>query len=186
MSETKTTDPAKSTTGELLLILGVAVAVAFGMSLWMRNAAPPSGEPIGGLAVGKTAPAIEAGQWVNGEPDSEPRVTFVHAWFTTCPYCWKHSPELVRLHQSYGDRVRFVGLAVEGADERAEVEDFVAKNGYTWPNGFGAIPTLQGFEAQAFPTAWILDANGRVVWNRDSDESMESALKRALAATVEG
>ena len=47
MPETKPKNASSSTTfGEFALILGVAVAVAFGMSLWMRRSAPVS--DIGG------------------------------------------------------------------------------------------------------------------------------------------
>lgn len=179
MAQQKT--PTQNTsTGEFLLIAGVAVAVAVGMSLWIRRSDPVA-SGTAGLAVGSKAPAIAANEWINGEPSGEPGVKFVHGWFTTCPACWKHSSELVELHEVYGDRVEFIGLAVEDEQSSAAVADFIEQNGYTWPNGYAAVPTLQGFEAQYFPCMWVLDRNGTVVWNRDSSEPIETALDRLLA-----
>lgn len=166
---------------ELTVVLVLGVAAAFGMAFWMRSA-PERGEPVGGLGVGEEAPVITAPEWVNGKPtEGEGRVRVVHAWFSTCPYCWKEAPQLVELHEKYGDRVEFIGLAFEGAEARDAVEDYVSSNGITWPNGFGEpFETLVALEPGGFPAAWVIDGNDVIVWSRDSDEPLQQAIERAL------
>jgi thiol-disulfide isomerase/thioredoxin len=183
-----TTSPTKSPLGTLTLIVGCAVAVAMGLALWIRGGDIGFvGDPIGGLAVGKTAPPVNAGAWLNGEPPSaesmQGKVRVVHGWFTACPVCWREAPELVRLHKKYGEsQVVFLGLTPDGEDILSHIEGFLDKNGITWPNGYDARQTLIDFDVTGFPCVWVIDAQGKVVWNRDSRESLEEGIEAALAA----
>lgn len=180
MQNATRTGSERTSLGEFLLIVGVAVAVALGMSMWIRNSAP--GSSSGGIAAGQTAPAIEAAVWVNGEPSGETdKVRVVHAWFVSCPICWEEAPELVRLHEEYGDRVEFIGLAYQQKDTGEDVERFLSENGITWPNGYGEpFTTLAAFEVKGFPAVWVIDREGRIVWNRSMRGSIESGIREAL------
>lgn len=141
---------------------------------------------LAGLAPGKTAPAITAETWINGEPASlDGKVVVVQGWFYDCPYCWKEAPELAELHRKYADRVEFVGLSTDRADEAAKVEEFVATNKLKYPIGYGynaAYTLIRGFEAQAFPAVWVIGRDGTVRWNRslEGKQSLEEAIQAAL------
>ncbi|QDT38929.1 peroxiredoxin family protein [Stratiformator vulcanicus] len=139
----------------------------------------------GGLAVGEVAPELTAAGWLNGEPQPvQGNVTVVNGWFYNCPHCWTEAPELAALSEQFeGRSVQFVGLSPEAPESIEQVKDFVAKNGLKYPNGYGAIPTLQAFEVRAFPALWVLDRDGTVIWNRSLEhrESLEDAINRALA-----
>ncbi len=174
-------NPAKTSPGEFGVILAVAAVLVLGVVLWMRYSADPEGDR-GGLSAGVVAPPLEAVLWVNGEPSDSPSgVRVVHAWSYSCPYCWKEAPELVRLHEEFGDRVEFVGLAGEEVANRRLVEDFVEKNNFSWPNGFGEpFTTLIAFDVRLFPAVFVLDREGRVVWSRGSKGSLEQAISSAL------
>lgn len=163
----------------------VVAALSIGFALLLSRI---SVEPdAGGLDPGDLAPEINAAGWLNGEPPrgaGRPgRVTFVHGWFTTCPHCRTRAPTLVALHERYGGRgVDFVGLTYEGPELLPEIEDYVHDTGMTWPNGYGAVKTLQGFRAEYYPCAWLIGPDGRVWWNSGYGESPVEAIERALAA----
>lgn len=173
--------------GGLLLLL-VILAVVGGNLFTMP--APGIDPAMAGLAVGKVAPDISAPAWVNGEPrDLNGKYVVVHGWFYDCPYCWQEAPHIAELHDKYGDRVAFVGLSSDAPDAVELVEEFVAKTGIEYPVGYGAIETLIGFDANAFPAVWIVGPDGKVVWNRavegtqSLEDALEAALKNELTAT---
>lgn len=159
----------------------IAVALAGLMALFLK---PPM-DQRGGLAPGAKAPVIRVAGWLNGpgpEPDAlQGEIVVVQGWFTSCIYCRRETPELAATFEKFRDRgVKFISLTFE-TDERLEaIEAFVSQTGMTWPAGYGAIETLQQFDAEYFPCVWIIDRDGTVVWNRDSRESLEEALERTL------
>lgn len=183
-----TASPSRRPLATLTLIVGFAVVIAMGFALLIRGGNMGSArDPIGGLGVGKQAPPIKAGMWLNGEPPSaqngQGKVRVVHGWFTACPVCWREAPELVRLHEKYGEsQVEFLGLTPDGDDILSQIEGFLDKNGITWPNGYDAQQTLIDFDVTGFPCVWVIDAQGKIVWSRDSPESLEEGIEAALAA----
>lgn len=167
--------------GGLLLLLLILAAVGGSLFQIPRQGMPPE---MAGLAVGRTAPELSAEGWINGEPaEYEGKITLVQGFFYDCPYCWQEAPEIAKLHKKYGDRVQFVALSSDPPSDQAKVQQFVAENHLTYPVGYGAIETLIGFEAQAFPVLWIVGSDGTVIWNlsEEGNQSLEEAIKAALA-----
>lgn len=171
--------------GGLLLLLVVLVAVGAYFFTVPAGGIDPT---MAGLAPGKPAPAISAEAWANGEPEaSDGKVLVVQGWFYDCPYCWQETPDLVRLHEKYGDRVSFVGLSTDPVEDVDRVGDFISKNGVKYPVGYGydaQVTLARGFEAQAFPAVWVVGRDGTVLWNRslEGKQSLEEAIEAALAA----
>lgn len=109
----------------------------------------------------------------------------MHAWFTTCPACYREAPSLVKLHAEYHDQgVEFVGLTYEPPDMVSQIEEYLDTTGITWVNGYGGLETLQAFGVEYFPSTWIIDAEGQILWNRDSDIPLEEAIPLALAGKL--
>jgi thiol-disulfide isomerase/thioredoxin len=165
----------------LVALLAVAAA-AIGITVFIANASfNRTGQR---LAIGDAAPEITADGWVNGEPtDSEAggRVVFVHAWETECVHCLRRAPELKSLYDRFHDRgVEFIGLTPDEEDDLDAVEEFVDETGMVWPNGYGARKTLERFGIPGFPAGWVIDRDGRVLWDIDSGGDPAEAIERAL------
>ena len=167
----------------LTAVLVLAAAVVF--SSLMRQG---GGQDRGGLEAGKPLPAIEATGWVNSETgvsnaDLQGSVVVVHGWFVGCPYCWQEAPELVELHQKYsGDGVKFLGLTHEEGEVLPDIHKFVEQNEISWPQAYGARNTLIALGAEYFPIVWVIDREGRIVWNRDAGGTLDEAIQAALAS----
>lgn len=171
--------PNKTTMQTFGLILGLGAIAASAPLLWQLQVA----EKRGGLEVGKAMPDIGNVSWIGDPAPALPgKVVVVNAWFLTCPFCHKGMPDLVKLHNEYRDRddVVFVGLTYHTEDERRNVEKFLTKYEAEWPNAYAAYDTLLAFQAEYFPGYWIIDRNGKVVWNKDSSEDMADALAKAV------
>ncbi len=170
MSEDATTTKTTGTRrGFWLALLGVSAAVVL-LTVWLKNSIP---QPHGGLPAGQSAPSLQAAGWVGGEvPSALPEpgtVRLVHAWFTTCPACYREAPELVKLHAKYAPQgVEFVGLTFEPTQRLPEVKEFLRRTGITWLNGYGAAETLDRFvpsisrlRGSSIPTARSSGASNR-------------------------
>jgi thiol-disulfide isomerase/thioredoxin len=143
----------------------------------------------GGLRPGETAPAVTAAGWLNGErptaADLSGKVVVVDAWFAACPPCRKKAPELVELYQRFHERgVVFIGLTPDSQDDLPNIQRFLENTGIPWPNGYGAVETLEKFltDGGYFPSAWVIGADGKVVWNEDSPGRMDEAIEQALSS----
>lgn len=156
------------------------------MAFWLKQASSPQ---MSGLSAGSTAPPLHAAGWLGGDaPEPMPpegKLRLVHAWFTTCPACHRQAAELVKLHEQYADRgVEFVGLTYEPAERLPEIKQSLEETGISWVNGYGALETLKRYDVEYFPSIWLIDSEGRILWSLDSPEPLEKAIPLALAGKL--
>lgn len=169
----------------LLVLFGVFIAATL-LTVWIKSSIP---QPHSGLAAGSSAPTLQAAGWLNGEaPAQTPKpgtIRVMHAWFTLCPACYRESAELVKLHEKYQDQgVEFVGLTYEPPEMLPDIEKFLQTTGITWVNGYGGLETLQEFGVEYFPSIWIIDSEGEILWSLDSDLPLDAAIQKALAGKL--
>ncbi|UCD49107.1 MAG: TlpA family protein disulfide reductase [Phycisphaerales bacterium] len=127
--------------------------------------------------------------WVKGEPVtlSPGKVYVVEFWATWCPPCRKSIPHLTELQKKYKDRVTFVGISGE---EPGVVKTFVGKQGdnmdYTVAtDAVGSVSKgyMTAFRQGGIPTAFVVDAKGRVVWHGHPLGDLEAVLDQVVAGT---
>lgn len=133
------------------------------------------------LMVGDPAPALRVKEWVQGEPVPafEPGTVYVvEFWATWCGPCRVAIPHLNELSHEYKGRARFVGVSVWEHLDRSEYEvpGFVAKMGDKMTYTVAADRVQDSDPAvmadtwmtaagqSGIPTAFIVDAQGRVAW----------------------
>jgi peroxiredoxin len=142
-----------------------------------------------GVAQGKlrdVAPNFEA-QFTNTEAralgDFRGRVVLLDFWRTSNPTCRQDVPHLNELARSYGDR----GLVVIGITN--EDPATVAEALKNWKPEF-VIARVMGpktdvaYGVEAFPSAFLIDAKGRIAWSGAPADFDEKLLKGLLAEVV--
>lgn len=87
-------------------------------------------------------------------------------WASWCPDCRKDIPEMKRLHEKYGKKVRFVGIS--GDDKRANWEKCVKDNQMNWLHlselkKWKETNIRALYQVQWIPSLYLLDGEGRVV-----------------------
>ena len=109
-------------------------------------------------------------------------VAVVNFWGTWCVPCRREIPELVDLHESYGDRgVEIVGVAVESG-EPDDIRAFMEGFGATYRLWMTDTATaLSVFEAVGYPFTLVIDREGRVVETYLGPQSYET-----LATAIDG
>jgi peroxiredoxin len=175
--------PARGASWRVVIWFPIIALVAYYFAVHIIR--PPA---RGGLRPGETAPPITAAGWLNGEPptaaDVSGKVIVVDAWFAACPPCLRKAPELVELYQRFHDRgVVFIGLTPDSERDLPNVRRFLEKTGIPWPNGYGAVKTLEKFMTDGgyFPSTWVIGADGKVAWNEDSPGQLAEGIEQALS-----
>jgi thiol-disulfide isomerase/thioredoxin len=151
-------------------VVGVGGLLALLVYVLLGGAAP--------LAPGTPAPPVKNARLKDGRLAQLAlgggKPTVVNFWATWCPPCLAEMPELERAHQRFGERVRFVGLAAES--ERKKVLDVSERFGISFDIAEVDTATARAWNVTAFPSSFIVDGNGVVVW------STRGAVDEALLA----
>ncbi|NLZ04698.1 MAG: TlpA family protein disulfide reductase [Phycisphaerae bacterium] len=127
--------------------------------------------------------------WIKGSPVTiaPGKVYVVEFWATWCPPCRKSIPHLTELAKKYADRVVFVGVSNEDV---ATVKPFVADQGDQMAYNVAvdiAGKVVDGymtaFGQGGIPTAFVVDAAGKVVWLGHPMDNLGDVLDKVLAGT---
>ena len=181
------------------LSIGIVVGVIIvGVSIYATGLTKLLLSPFGSSAEYKSsesaaAPELAAGDWINSEPlklkDLRARVVLIEFWTFGCINCRNTLPFIKNLD----DRYRQKGLTVIGVhspefDEERKVEQLrreVSSLGIRYPvvtdNDY---QTWNAYKVEAWPTAFLLDRQGRIRWMHvgegDYDEA-ERQIQKLLA-----
>ena len=176
MSQTLAT-PRRARFAQSFLVAVIAAGFVF--------AAPLSAQDLG-IEVGSTAPAVvvqsldgksvNLGQYIGKTP------MLIEFWATWCPNCRELMPTLLDAQKKYGDKVKFVNLAVAINQSPEKVRRFLAAH----PLPHETLYDLEGkaagaFDAPATSYVVVLDKSGKVVYTGlGGKQDLDAALKKAL------
>ncbi|HVX38110.1 MAG TPA: TlpA disulfide reductase family protein [Gemmatimonadaceae bacterium] len=139
-----------------------------------------------GVKLGTTAPAAvvtsldgaaaNLSQYVGTTP------VLMEFWATWCPNCAELEPTLVAAAKKYGDKIRFVGVAVSVNENPARVKAFVAKHGLPGDQYFDIKgDATDKYDVPATSYVVVFNKQGKVVYTGlGGKQDLEAAIKKAL------
>ena len=143
----------------------------------------------GEALVGKDAPELTIRQWVTDNPPDienlDGRVCVIEFWATWCRPCVEGIPHLIELNNKYKDKgLALIALSQDKSAEK--LEKFVREKKISYnvavDNG-----TADWFGIRGYPTAVIVNHEGKVVWRGVPwEKGFEKAIDKALAAMPAG
>ena len=101
-------------------------------------------------------------------------------WGTWCGPCVKKLPHTEELYQKYKDR----GLIVIGVHSKQgadKVESFLRENNIHFPIAVDTGETADRYAIEAWPTYFLIDKKGEVIWGFENDAPSEKQIETALA-----
>lgn len=108
--------------------------------------------------------------------------TLIEFWATWCSNCKELEPTLMDAQRRYGDRVRFVGVAVSANQSDERVRCYVARS----MQGFTHFYDRRGnavaaYDVPATSYVVVLDGEGKVVYGGvGGRQNIEAAIQAAL------
>lgn len=110
------------------------------------------------------------------------KVTVVDFWFIGCPPCRAERPKLNDIVDEFGDRVRFVGFAL---DPPNALRAYQAATPLKYEIVAESEPIARLFGVQSYPNHMIIDRSGNIVWLAGTDadriERLRAMIFRILA-----
>lgn len=101
-------------------------------------------------------------------------VVVLDFWGTWCLPCKKASPLVQDLHETFKDeKVQVWGLAVRERDKDKPIA-YMKDNGYTYGLLLSADGVAEQFEVVAYPSYFVLDKNGNIVYSVSGKGSFAS------------
>ena len=165
----------------LLTRFSVAALVAGGSLV----AGPIRAQDLG-IEVGAHAPAVmvtsldgkqvDLGQYIGKTP------MLIEFWATWCPNCRELMPTLLDAEKKYGNRVKFIALAVAINQSPERVRRFLAAHPLPHDTFFDTEgKAASAFDAPATSYVVVLDRTGKVVYTGlGGKQDLDAALKKAL------
>jgi thiol-disulfide isomerase/thioredoxin len=140
-----------------------------------------------GIAVGHQAPAsvvvegldgksVDLGQFIGKTP------VLIQFWATWCPTCRALEPSFRAAQAKYGNKVKFIGVAVSVNQSPERIRAYREKHGMTHDifydrKGFAT----DAFEVPATSYIVVLDKQGKVVYTGlGADQNIEAAVRKGL------
>jgi peroxiredoxin len=146
---------------------------------------------VRGAELGDPAPALQIAQWVKGGPvdlaeGRGKQVFVVEFWATWCPPCRTSIPHLTDLQKKFKDKgVVFLGVSDEKPDK---VQPFVEKMGDKMDYVVAldqdrktSKAYMGAFGVNGIPHAFVVDQQGRIVWNGHPMAELEKVVEQVLA-----
>jgi thiol-disulfide isomerase/thioredoxin len=153
-----------------IAVLAIAAIVAVALANRVPKAAQTV-NPSTTLAVGQTAPEFSVN--TNAGPFDLATVSspvFLEVFATWCPHCQHEVPIVDALAHKYAGQVAFVGVTgspygLDGSspENQADVNDWVAKLGVTYPVAFDQDLTVANTYLQGgYPTLVLIGKNKKI------------------------
>lgn len=157
--------------------LGVALLLGA-----VNIAAQDTGLPLGTAAPSAAVETLDGAAADLSSVIGGGKPTVIEFWATWCPSCRQLEPAMEAAQRRYGDRVRFVGVAVSVNQSPERVRRYVAEH----LRGFTHFYDRRGqavtnYDVPATSYVVILDGSGKVIYGGvGGDQDIDGALQRAL------
>ncbi len=104
-------------------------------------------------------------------------VVFLNFWATWCPPCVAELPEIQRIYDAYGDRVKFVLIT---SQTPTEVNEFLDDKGYDLPVYYGGRTLPEKLTVSSIPTTFIIAKDGSIVSKKIGAVNWDSKATRKI------
>jgi thiol-disulfide isomerase/thioredoxin len=139
-----------------------------------------------GIEVGSVAPGAKVHTLDGKDADLAQYMgktpVLIEFWATWCPNCKELEPTLKSMAAKYGDRVKFVGVAVSVNQSPERVKTFVEKHALPGDQYFDTKGNASGaYDVPATSYVVIIDKSGKIVYTGlGGRQNLEAAIKRIL------
>ncbi len=107
-------------------------------------------------------------------------------WATWCPPCKAEMPDLNAYHQAHQD-ANFTVLAVNVMEDAAPVEDFIARNGFSFPVALDSTGTVfEQYAGSSLPSSFLIGPDGALVKAWPPGMIDRATLDRDVTPLLEG
>ena len=119
---------------------------------------------------------VDLGQYIGKQP------VLLEFWATWCPLCRALEPKMAAAQKQFGDKVRFIAVAVAVNESPASIKRHLKRDPYPLPVLWDADgAAVRAFDAPSTSYVVTLDAAGKVRYTGSGeDQDLTAAVQAAL------
>ena len=118
---------------------------------------------------------------VGGERE---KALLINFWASWCSPCEREAPELVRLYETYGDRLDIYAVNVTTEDTMDDARAFAIKHGFKFPVLLDLDDRVtNAYMVLGYPTSFLVDRHGvvrEVIVGLREPKELEKLVRRVL------
>jgi len=154
-----------------------------------------AGASANALEIGDPAPPLQVSQWIQGDPvdlkDGEGKTIYVlDFWATWSEPCRSSIPYLNALQNGYQNlNVVFIGISDE---DPAKIKAYIDQMGDQMQYRVAADSEyrtndsyMRGFSVGGVPRSFVINKDGRVVWNGHPRGHLKEVINRVITGTFD-
>lgn len=145
-----------------------------------------------GLKPGTIAPLFNERSLFNGSValnDYQDKYVLLDFWGTWCGPCLKETPYLKQAHKKFGDKIQFIGIAV---DDKQRLVKYLKEQNIQWPQIYISrdlkqqSPLVQKYNVYGYPSYFLINPNGKITigpeqGHRLRGEALSETLQKVLS-----
>lgn len=104
--------------------------------------------------------------------------TLIDFWFSKCTPCLREFPDIKKLLESYKE-LKVIGISVDKTDDIINWQTIIKDRKLNWLNYLDENGILsQGMGINSFPTNFLLNSKGEIIFKNISIENLQELLKK--------
>ena len=130
--------------------------------------------------IGKTVPDFTSNKTLDGKDFTlnslRGKYVLIDFWGIWCGPCVAEMPTLKKYSKKYADKLTILGI--NSGDTKDKIIDFVKKNNYNWQqvmSGKDSDNLVLKFNVAGFPTKFIIDPDGKILYRFTGDSEKSFA-----------
>lgn len=137
------------------------------------------------LAPDFTAETVDGKEFVLSEQKG--KVVLLNFWATWCGPCVGEMPAFEKLYSEYGEKIAI--LAVDCAEDKDTVKQFVSDNGYTFPVAYDTEGSIsEKYPTSGIPYTLVIGKDGKVkktFLGADDADAQYIEYKKAIDTVID-
>ncbi len=134
--------------------------------------------------VGKIPPSLYISKWYGSAVTLENlrgKVVLLDFWGIWCKPCVARLPHTQKLYDKYNKMgLEILGIHSARKADSAKIADYLNKNNYTFLVGIDTGDTAANYAVRSWPTYYLIDKTGRLIWGPSSQPPPEKKIESLL------
>ncbi|MFQ6036923.1 MAG: peroxiredoxin family protein, partial [Sedimentisphaerales bacterium] len=107
------------------------------------------------------------------------KIVLLDFWGVWCGPCRRKLPHTQKIHEQFKDK-GLVVIGIHSAFRTEKTAEFIRENNYTFLTGIDTGNTAKDYGVTGWPTYYLIDRQGRLVWGAKHSPPPEKLIESLL------
>ena len=124
---------------------------------------------------------------IDGQPFTlsefrDKKVVLIDFMSVTCPSCREEMPNLVKIHEKFGNSIEMISIDVQRSDTEEEIRDFMNEFNAKWRAARDTDNLIRKYNVKSIVRLVIVDKEGKITFSHEGVSGFRAIEKQVTAA----